>query len=272
VGSAATVLEPAGSPVFVLGGGGRTGSTLVQRLLISTGEIMIWGEHAGVLLDGLHRIVSGMQAWIDKEGAGHLEWFRQEGWNAWIANINPSHEAFVAGARAALLEALAAPAAQMGYRRWGFKEIRYNGAAVSLLKSLFPDASIIVLVRHPADALRSIKATSWYAKDHGARPEAFLGAWATISSSLAASASKFDGVLVLRYEDLADDPERFVTAVAKHVHIEANRFDRAAIATRVRGAPGGPMPEPAALDARDRAALAAPSVQQAAIAVGYQLD
>jgi hypothetical protein len=266
------VLEPAGSPVFILGGGGRTGSTLVQRLLISTGEIMIWGEHAGVLLDGLHRIVSGMQAWIDKEGAGHLEWFRQQGWNAWIANMNPNHEAFVAAARATLLEALAVPAAQMGYRRWGFKEIRYNGAAVSLLKSLFPDASIIVLLRHPADALRSIKATSWYEKDHGARPEAFLAAWAAISSSLAGSASKFDGVLVLRYEDLVGEPERFVNAVAKHVNIEAARFDRAAIATRVRGAPGAPMPEPAQLDVRDRAALAAPSVQQAAAALGYRID
>jgi hypothetical protein len=269
---AATVLESAGSPVFVLGGGGRTGSTLVQRLLISTGEIMIWGEHAGVLLDGLHRIVSGMQAWIGQEGAGHLEWFRQQGWNAWIANINPSHEAFVAGARAALLEALATPAAHMGYRRWGFKEIRYNGAAVSLLKMLFPDAPIIVLVRHPADALRSIKVTTWYEKDHGARPETFLAAWAAISASLAAAASKFDGVLVLHYEDLVGEPERFVTAVAKHVSIEANRFDRAAIATRVRGAPGAPMPEPAALDARDRAALAASSVREAAAALGYRLD
>jgi hypothetical protein len=244
----------------------------VQRLLISTGEVMIWGEHAGVLLDGLHRIVSGMQAWIDKEGASHLEWFRQQGWNAWIANVNPSLEAFVAGARAALLEALAAPAAHMGYPRWGFKEIRYNGAAVSLLKTLFPDASIIVLVRHPADALRSIKATAWYEKDHGARPEAFLGAWAAISSSLTDSASKFDGVLVLRYEDLVGEPERFVAAVAKHVSIEAKRFDRAAIATRVRGAPVAQMPEPVALDARDRAALAASNVRQTAAALGYRLD
>jgi len=266
------VLEAAGSPVFVLGGGGRTGSTLVQRLLISTGEIMSWGEHAGVLLDGLQRIVSGMDEWIDKEGARHLERFRAQGWNAWIPNINPSHEAFVAGARAALLEALAAPAARMGYRRWGFKEIRYNGAAVALLKTLFPDASIIVLVRHPGDALRSIKVAAWYQKDHGARPEAFLAVWASGSSSLAASASKFDGVLVLRYEDLVAEPERFVAAIAKQVGIEANRFDRAAITTRLRGAPGAPMPEPAPLDARDRAALAAPSVREAAAALGYRLD
>jgi len=270
--AAAPVLEPAGPPVFVLGGGGRTGSTLVQRLLISTGEIMIWGEHAGILLDGLQRIVSGMQEWIDQEGRRHLERFREQGWNAWIPNVNPSHEAFVAGARAALLEALAEPAMRMGYRRWGFKEIRYNGAAVAFLKMLFPDASIIVVLRHPGEALRSIKVTAWYAKDHGARPEAFLAAWESSSASLAASASKFSGVLVLRYEDLVAEPERFVEAIAKHVGIDANRFDRAAAAVRLRGAPDALMPEPAPLDERDRAALAAPSVKRAAAALGYRLD
>jgi len=269
---AATILESAGAPVFVLGGGGRTGSTLVQRLLISTGEIMIWGEHAGILLEGLHRIVAGMDEWISQRAACHLEQFHQQGWNAWIPNVNPRHEAFVAGARAALLEALAVPARQMGYRRWGFKEIRYNGSAVSLLRILFPDAPIVVLVRHPADALRSIKVTAWYEKDHGARPESFLAAWALSSSSLAASASKFNGVLVLRYEDLVGDPDRFVGTIAKHVGIDVDRFDRAAIATRLRGGPGAPMPEPAALDTRDRAALAAPSVQQAAATLGYRLD
>lgn len=268
----APVLEPAGSPVFILGGGGRTGSTLVQRLLISTGEIMIWGEHAGVLLDGVQRIVSGMREWIDREGARHLERFRQHGWNAWIPNVNPSHDAFVAGARAALLEALAVPAAQMGYRRWGFKEIRYNGAAVELLKILFPDATIIVILRHPGDALRSIKVAAWYEKDFGAQPEAFLAAWAATSSTLVASASKFDGVLVSRYEDLVADPQRFVARVAKHVGIDVNRFDPTAIATRLRGAPGGPTPEPIALDARDRAALAAPDVRQTATVLGYTID
>jgi hypothetical protein len=268
----APVLEPAGSPVFILGGGGRTGSTLVQRLLLSTGEIMIWGEHAGILLEGVQRIVSGMHEWIDREGARHLERFHQHGWNAWIPNVNPSHDAFVAGARAALLEALAVPAARMGYRRWGFKEIRYNGAAVELLKILFPDASIIVIVRHPGDALQSIKVADWYEKDFGGRPEAFLAAWAAASSTLVASASKFEGVLVSRYEDLVADPQRFVAAVAKHVGIDVARFDPAAVATRLRGPSGKPMPEPALLDAKDRAALAATNVRQTAALLGYTID
>ena len=115
-------------------------------MLISTGEIMIWGEHGGLLLDGLQRMVAGMAQWIEAEGARHFERFTSEGWNRWIPNVNPPHEAFVEGARAALLRSLAVPAAELGYPRWGFKEIRYTAGAVELLKMLFPDAPIIVLV------------------------------------------------------------------------------------------------------------------------------
>lgn len=260
-------MQPDGLPVFVLAGGSRSGSTLVQRLLLSTGEIMVWGEHAGILLESMQRMLAGMRDWVDLKGAHHLERFSREGWNAWIPNVNPPYEAFIAGARAALVKSLAVPAARMGYRRWGFKETRYNGAAAALLKTLFPASSIIVLVRHPGDALRSIKGTSWYASDYGARPEAFLAAWVANSSSLAASASQLGGVLMLRYEDLIADPNKAVAMIAEHVGIERHRFDQAAIATRLRGT----GLEAAPLDADDRAALAASEVRQAADALGYDL-
>jgi hypothetical protein len=252
--------------VFVLAGGGRSGSTLVQRLLLSTGEIMVWGEHAGILLDGLQRTLAGMRQWIDHKGAYHLQRFSQEGWNAWIPNLNPPYEDFLAGARASLVKSLAAPAARMGYRRWGFKEIRYNGAAAALLKTLFPAASIIVLVRNPRDALRSIKVTSWYANDYGGRPESFLATWAANSASLATAASQLAGSLVLRYEDLIADPNKAVAAIAEHVGIDAERFDAAAIATRLRGSDD----EAGSLDERDRAALSASEVREAAAALGYE--
>ncbi|MDQ2962966.1 MAG: sulfotransferase [Pseudomonadota bacterium] len=265
---AAPALEPAGPPVFVLAAGGRTGSTLMQRLLISTGEIMIWGEHGGLLLDAVERIVYGIRDWIDSAGGRQLAKFAQQGWNSFIPNLNPPHEAFLEGARAALWQSLAVPAAGLGYPRWGFKEIRYDAAAVNLLKTLFPDAAIVVLVRHPEAALRSIKATPWYEKDHDARPDVFLERWAALSSSLAATRAVSGGVLFLRYEELAADAEGVIAQLAAHVAIEPDRFSRLALNTRLRGI----TEEPAPLDERDRAALAAPDVRQVAATLGYDLD
>jgi hypothetical protein len=50
-------------PVFVLSAGGRTGSTLVQRLFISTKQILVWGEHNGLLVRGLGEVTRGMANW-----------------------------------------------------------------------------------------------------------------------------------------------------------------------------------------------------------------
>ncbi|HSS71451.1 MAG TPA: sulfotransferase [Casimicrobiaceae bacterium] len=271
------VVDPSGPPVFVLAGGARSGSTLLQRMLISTGEIMIWGEHGGLLLDGLQRMVAGMAQWIEAEGARHFERFTSEGWNRWIPNVNPPHDAFVEGARAALLRSLAVPAAELGYPRWGFKEIRYTAGAVELLKMLFPDAPIIVLVRNPEAALRSIKSTAFYEKDYQSRPEVFLSRWATASLSLARTCIPGSSVRLWRFEDVVADPEAAITSLAAHVAIDAGRFDRAAIQTRIRGVPGAvrsdrdsePDADAISLDQRDRAALAAAEVRDVAAQLGY---
>jgi len=263
--------------VFVLAGGSRTGSTLLQRLLISTGEIMIWGEHGGLLLDGLQRMVAGMAQWIEAEGARHFDRFTSEGWNSWIPNVNPPHEAFVEGARAALMRSLAVPAAELGYRRWGFKEIRYTGGAVELLKMIFPNAAIIVLVRNPEAALRSIKGTAFYEKDYQSRPEVFLSRWATVSLSLARTCLAGSSVRLWRYEDIVADPEAAIASLAAHVAIDAGRFDRAAIETYIGGVPSPARPDrdpeldarAISLDERDRAALAAAEVRDVAAQLGY---
>src|SRR5688572_16478810 len=53
--------EPADGPVFILSSGWRTGSTLVQRLVMSSNTILVWGEpyaHCG----HIRRLASALQA------------------------------------------------------------------------------------------------------------------------------------------------------------------------------------------------------------------
>lgn len=252
-------------PVFVLAGGGRTGSTLVQRLLISTGAVLVWGEHGGRIVPALGSLLRGMEAWLGQEASGQLELLRGRGGDAFIPNVNPEAEAFVRGARALFQAALGDTAREMGFARWGFKEIRYGCDEALLLRRIFPVADFVAVVRDPAGALASIKSADWYARDYGAAPEAFLERWATLSSGLLDAIPKLGPGLLLRYEDLVARPAETLARLGLHAGIDPAAFRRDVLGGKLRGTEIPPVP----LDSADRAALAAPAVRRVAAALGY---
>lgn len=110
-------------PVFLLAGGGRTGSTLIQRLIISSGEIMLWGEHGGIILPQLRKLFNQLNAWCDKANSQtHLSDFRASSHAAWMPNINPGPPFMLAGCRAFLEQSLGVAARNMGYKRWASRK------------------------------------------------------------------------------------------------------------------------------------------------------
>ena len=63
------------APVFILSSAGRTGSTLLQRLLISTRDIMVWGEHDGAMVAAagqFHDEIVWLLAVVDRVAVAHL--------------------------------------------------------------------------------------------------------------------------------------------------------------------------------------------------------
>ncbi|MBI2383981.1 MAG: sulfotransferase [Gammaproteobacteria bacterium] len=254
-------------PVFVLAGGGRTGSTLVQRLLISSREVMVWGEHGGILLDRLSRLLAGMERWTADNARGQMADFRRQGCQAWIPNINPDAEALLSGCREFLEASLGRAARDLGFPRWGFKEIRYGRRAASFLRRMFPQASFLLLIRNPVDCLRSIKSTAWGAEQYDGRPAQFLRQWAAISGELAELGRTLPQAAPIRYEDLVSQPESALARIAAATGIACERFDRGVMAAVRRGTDH----VPAELSAADREALLDPSLAAAARSLGYDV-
>jgi hypothetical protein len=155
-------MPAAAEPIFLFGAA-RTGTTLLQRLLNSYDDVMIWGEHAGMLepiadafyrgWDSPHlfrerlpladvladsRPEERFQAW--------LGWYGRDDWTAAYRN---------------LLERLFVPEGLPGKRHWGFKEIRYmsrpEDRTLDLLRLLFPESLFVFIVRNPYNALASTK-------------------------------------------------------------------------------------------------------------------
>jgi len=258
---------PSGPPVFLLSAGGRTGSTLVQRLILSTGEVLVWGEHGGAILPGLQDILKRLELWQAHTGHRQYDRFCAEGWNQWIPNVVTPMEAFLEGTRSFLEASLGSWAQRHGYGRWGFKEIRYGQPQAMLLEQLWPEATFVLCFRHPASTLRSIRRCEWYGPQFGGDPARFLKVWASLSASLLNAHGTLQRSLVVRHEDLTSDPESALQRLAQALDLPAARLDRTALGTVLTGTPRELEP----LDARDRMALGHPDVQAVARKLGYDL-
>ncbi len=255
-------------PIFILSGGGRTGSTLLQRLCLSTKQVLVWGEHRGAVSNFLRQIIDNLDSLLASEGKEDVRRFLEEGYEAWLPNMNPPTSAWISACRNFLDTALGQPASRMGYPRWGFKEIRYGRDDALFLQRLYPDARFLLVVRSPVACLQSIASTDWYEKDYGADPHMFLERWAQLSGELFAVQKELQHVCFLRYEDFVAFPIDAIARIAKTTGIESTCFDLNLFENKQRGS----IKEPArTLQPHEVQALLMPSVVDVAHALDYAL-
>jgi hypothetical protein len=198
-------------PIFILGCGFRCGSTLLQRLLSSTGEVFIWGENHG-MPGQLLEMRTRLSRW-NKFNLRQWSRYETDGLNTWLANMNPREATtFTNAARGFLLDYYEEPTHQLGYPRWGFKEVRHGKDVAEFLLECFPHARIIYLIRNPQDVLASNSMTDWYSNIGGAF--GVMDTWCRrIRDFLAHSDPR---VLTVQYEDLLNTPSDAMTATLSH--------------------------------------------------------
>lgn len=137
-------------PVFVASMG-RSGSTLLQRLLNVHPELTIWGEHGGFLkglLDSyavtLHdanrdNLIDG----YDNRASVIGELVEKDKFKPWVSPFRPVdlqdrlRELMVDLFTNSLTPDI----------RWGFKEIRYSKNEIAPLMEMFPHAHLVILAR-----------------------------------------------------------------------------------------------------------------------------
>lgn len=194
------------APIFLLSAGWGSGSTLLQRLIMSDESTLLWGEpldHA-VPVARLAQIVLPFDDLWPRDA-----YFRQLGSAAplkdqWIANLTPPTVDLKRAHRAFLRDWLKAPAVAAGKERWGFKEVRLTADHARYLQWLFPRARFVLLYRDVINSWASCRHVKWLSvwPDHKVgRPSAFAHHWRHLVESFLSAQKELDA-FVVRYEDL----------------------------------------------------------------------
>lgn len=143
-------------PIFLLAMGWRTGSTLMQRILVTDPNLVIWGEPHGDLdiINRLGEIIAGFKRDIAPDSVILKEKAAQMS-GEWIANLYPRTSVIRQALQSMVYDWLGQPAKELGYTRWGMKEVRLGYDEAALLRWLFPKAKFVVITRNPHDSYRS---------------------------------------------------------------------------------------------------------------------
>ncbi len=149
--------------LMILSATGRAGSTLLQRICNARKGTLIWGEHAGALVQfaRIYESVAGF-SWV--WGQQRENYFGQgENPNLWIANMCPDLEyvqqAVIRSSRT-LLNGLYGQYREL-HDIVGFKEIAYGRGEMELLRACYPKAHFLLLVRNPLNTWKSTP-RDWY--------------------------------------------------------------------------------------------------------------
>lgn len=200
-------------PVFVLSSGWRSGSTLLQRMIMENRQdILMWGEpfpHCNIH-DGL---VNQFRAFTSfwPPGPYFLSGMDlRDPSDTWVANLYPEVDDLLKAHRSFHRTLFAEPARKAGWKHWGLKEVRFTIDHATYLRVLYPKCKIILLYRNPYDAYLSY--SHWNATVFRTWPDRFVSTpyafgrnWAELTRGYLEGHGKVDALLV-KYEDL-DRPD-----------------------------------------------------------------
>lgn len=205
-------------PIFLFSSSWRSGSTLLQRYITATGEVLVWGETGGALNAIAEAVADWDQITADSSrrfpcgtgGNGEAAYQKfvaapkGEHASLWIANLSPPHANILASLRNLFDTLYRQRAQEFGYPRYGFKETRCDVNTARQLQILFPDARFVFLVRNPLDVILSIKRRQWMGRPAG---HATLKYYADHWRTRAMQFRQADFGLTMRYEDFIVDPD-----------------------------------------------------------------
>jgi hypothetical protein len=195
----------------------RSGTTLLQRLLCSSRNALIYGEECGKDLELLLQIYASKMAAYQhsrQRSSTTLGSVLDGEVNRWIADLMPDMDGYMKALGRAYLSGLTYCrdyAAGVGRTVWGIKYPGWPPHLISLIRQAIPESRFLIIYRDIVDCLRSAKARRSVNSEQEARQ--FCNDWKNNLSFLLAMRND-PSVLLLKYAELVTTPERVIETIA----------------------------------------------------------
>jgi hypothetical protein len=251
------------NPVIVLSAAVRSGTTLVQRLLCSAPNTLIFGDSVGQEMEFFAKyaaVKEQMLRFQESFVAPVRTTVLAGGTDDFITSLAPTSQRHLAGYQAAAFAWLAVCQEDaLAARRpvWGWKLAGADAAVLPLLAAWFPEARWIWVERDLADCFRSAKAAGMMQG-----PDDAANFVQAAAAARAAFAPLRDRALVLDFHIMTADPAATMRQLESHTG--ACGIAERVFSVRVNQAGANAYVPPAALSAEEERALALPSIAHAA--------
>lgn len=191
------------APVFVWAPLGRCGTGLLQRLITSSGDVLMYGEDRFLTQSLPAQIL--MHNNIQQESLASTSALANGDYSNWSPNAFPDGKGYINllfSCTYQLADLYRSDSQKYGFPRWGTKLPEINLTHLEVLKQLLPNGKHIFIHRNIGDVVRSSKARRWI-KDL----QTVLNCaqkWTNNMHATLAAAQELN-LHVLRYEDLMAD-------------------------------------------------------------------
>lgn len=181
----------------------RSGSTLLQRMFNARKKTLIWGENGGCLtaFRNIHRNALYYAEHSKQERADYFAGGEEP--NHWIATMTPPKEN-VTESMVHSVKTFHDTLYVTGHRKThdliGYKEVRYGEGELNLFRMCYPNAVILLLIRHPVDVWKSVSHNAKITRYQSIRQ--FSSLWNDRVRSYNHLSNTDANIHLIRYEDM----------------------------------------------------------------------
>ena len=208
--------------IFIWAPTQRCGTGLLQRLVTSSKEVIVFGEDK-FLTDQLPKLMIE-HAELDNDIKKSTSKLASGDYEGWFPAALPFYEDYIealGGSFNLMADAYLSSAKKLGFQNWGSKLPYVSTSQLNALNTLLPQSRHIFLYRNLVDVMKSMKARRWV--NNKEQFKSSCDKWFTSMSEVGRTFTGVEWMHLLSHDLLVESPESHVTELQEFLGL--NQLD-----------------------------------------------